>query len=141
MRNDPRTGAPRKPLVLLAATPGHEESVLEGLADELPGAHVFGGSAGDAALDPAQWRVAAGRRALAQPAIAIALLWPSVGYKISINSLSSNSKSRFKISAKQLISEWHAQQEDVSVLPKKAGGVLAGRSFVVVMFQTNRGYM
>jgi hypothetical protein len=43
-------------LVFIAATPGREEEVLQGIADELPGVPVFGGSAADHAIEGA-WSI------------------------------------------------------------------------------------
>jgi pantothenate kinase len=83
---DPQN-ASTMPLVLLNATPGHEESVLEGIASVLPGAHVFGGSAGDSNFNPSEWRVASGGEVFSAPAVALTLLWPSVQYSLSLNCL------------------------------------------------------
>ncbi len=73
------------PLVLLHATPGFEEAVLAGIASVLPGATVFGGSAADGGFDPGAWLLASGSVTLGAPALAIALLWPSVSYSLSLS--------------------------------------------------------
>ena len=80
-----RSGA--LPIVLLHATPGHEEAILAGLGSVLPGAHVFGGSAADTAFKPAAWRVASGPTCLSTPAIALLLMWPSVPVALSLTCL------------------------------------------------------
>lgn len=53
-RRGPAGKQPR--LLFIAATPGREEEILAGIADELPGVPVFGGSAADHAIEGA-WSI------------------------------------------------------------------------------------
>lgn len=75
------------PLILLHATPGFEEAVIEGIEEVLPGATVFGGSAAHSGFEPSRWRVASGSQTFAHGAVTLALLWPSVPYSLSLNSV------------------------------------------------------
>ena len=75
----------------LSATPGIEEAVLAGIADELgPEVPVIGGSAADqGALDGSWWVGATGPTTppvVSQNAIAVTLLWPTVPTELVFSS-------------------------------------------------------
>ena len=76
-----------RPLVLLHATSGYEEKVLEAIQTIIPGAQVFGGSAADSKMEPSEWRLLSGAKTFGNSAIAICLMWPSVPYSLSLNCL------------------------------------------------------
>ncbi|CAE8621325.1 unnamed protein product [Polarella glacialis] len=82
-------GASGVPLVLLHATPGHEEAVLEGIEAAVPGAQVFGGSAADndGSFIADHWAVSSGKTVLQGRGVSVSLLWPTVPYAISLNCL------------------------------------------------------